>query len=285
MNFISLLELQNAFRAGEIKFPDDITITLEDDRTHTFTMLEAKAGDWIETISGGDAYMLYGARIDEAMTWIGFRWTLREGSIVPAAADAVEYRMKLEEEVDPKASVISDEVKVRITSLRDAVVNAKADTGATVCSLHADSYKIEGDTVKFISKAISPNTISVPLSSQQAVKTAGNGVEYRPVIELDIVVGEKSMRVKFNLNDRSNMDHPILLGQNALEKGKFLIDPSAIKETIHVDWDHVTTQLNESTLPEVSTEDKTATLFAQFEEHARQSSDFVREIRSLLATK
>jgi len=38
--------------------------------------------------------------------------------------------------------------------------------------------------------------------------------------------GKRIQDVLFNLNDRNNMDHQLLVGQNILEKGKFLIDPT-----------------------------------------------------------
>ena len=57
--------------------------------------------------------------------------------------------------------------------------------------------------------------------------TADGGVEYRPVVELNIELnGKKMSRVLFNLNNRDKMEYPCLIGQNVLEKSGFLVDPN-----------------------------------------------------------
>ena len=45
----------------------------------------------------------------------------------------------------------------------------------------------------------------------------------------------------FNLNDRSQMEYPVLIGQNILEKGGFLIDPRQESEEIY--WDALVEEL------------------------------------------
>jgi hypothetical protein len=42
-----------------------------------------------------------------------------------------------------------------------------------------------------------------------------------------------------NLNDREKMSHPFLIGQNALEKGKFIIDPNFMGEGQEIDFDYL----------------------------------------------
>lgn len=69
------------------------------------------------------------------------------------------------------------------------------------------------------------------LADQQAVKTSGGDTTYRAVVSMTLKVKGKVLKdVQVNLNDRSDMQDPMLLGQNALQPGKFLIDPNIIKE-------------------------------------------------------
>lgn len=107
-----------------------------------------------------------------------------------------------------------------------AAIKGKIDTGAEISSLHGENIEIRGDTVRFMNSHISKNVISIPIIQKQAVSSADGGVQYRPVIELDIELNGKPIKkVMFNINDRSHMDYPVLIGQNILEKTNFLIDP------------------------------------------------------------
>jgi len=138
-------------------------------------------------------------------------------------------------------NVIGDVVDVRFTSMPQSVtLKGKVDTGALMSSLHADKFDIneKTNTVSFLSKVLSPNIISLPLQDKQAVKSADGGTEYRPVIALNLEINGKLLQdVLINLNDRNNMDHKLLIGQNILEKGKFLIDPSIQEGEEVIDWD------------------------------------------------
>jgi hypothetical protein len=130
-------------------------------------------------------------------------------------------------------------------------LKGKVDTGAEISSLHVDGTpKIIGQTVQFFNRNASPNVIQAPLVDRQAVSSADGGTEYRPVIELDVEVNGKPVRkAMFNLNDRSEMEYPVLIGQNVLEKTNFLVNPKqdGIRESD--DW------LTEEELSELSEDD------------------------------
>jgi ribosomal protein S6--L-glutamate ligase len=114
------------------------------------------------------------------------------------------------------------------------VLTAKVDTGATTSSVHAEDWKISDDRVLFRSSVFG-GTLTVPLVGTHDVHTSDGGVERRPIIAMDIKVnGQVIKSVHFNLNDRANMDYPVLLGQNALQQGQFVVDPSE-----GVDWDYL----------------------------------------------
>lgn len=132
-------------------------------------------------------------------------------------------------------AVIGDFVELRFTDLASSqFVRGKVDTGATICSLHCEGHEIDekSNQITFKCSVLSPNSITMPLSDRQAVKNA-DGTEYRPVVELSVKVDDTIIeKVKFNLNDRSAMDCPVLVGQNLIKAGKFLIDPSRVSEAL-----------------------------------------------------
>ena len=136
------------------------------------------------------------------------------------------------EAVQPQdSSVLGDSTEVTFVTLRGHNLKGKVDTGADVSSLHVDHWHIDNvkKTVSFSSKALTggDTVITLPLQDQQAVKSAGNGVKYRPIIALDVKINGKLLNnVLFNLSDRTGMEYPVLVGKNILERGKFTINPS-----------------------------------------------------------
>jgi len=149
---------------------------------------------------------------------------------------------------------IGSTVEVRITNIPgSAPMKGKVDTGADVCSLHAEEWHINNGTVRFKCPELSQNSITAPLVDHQAVKSADGGVEYRPVIDLNIKVNGKLLqKVMFNLNDRGQMKFPILIGRNALEAGKFKIDPS-LDEGQEIDWNYIHEQCKDDNVEDNST--------------------------------
>lgn len=137
--------------------------------------------------------------------------------------------------------VIGNFVELRFVNLpSSSFMRGKVDTGATISSLHCDSHSIDEKTnqISFDCRVLSPNTITMPLVDKQAVKSSDGGTEYRPVITLSVKIGDDVIdNVKFNLNDRSNMDAPILIGQNLIKAGNFLIDPSSVSEAVELEKD------------------------------------------------
>jgi hypothetical protein len=137
----------------------------------------------------------------------------------------VQFIKKTLKEED--GNIIHDVVTVKFSKPLSAhILHGKVDTGADICSIHCDDYKIVGDMVEFSCHHLSENIIKMPLLDKQAVNSSDGGVEYRPVIHMDVTIGDKYLNnVSFNLNDRSGMEYPVLVGKNALTRGNFLIKP------------------------------------------------------------
>ena len=98
---------------------------------------------------------------------------------------------------------------------REAKVLARIDTGATSSSI---DYTLAGELQLG------------PVISSKIVKSA-SGVKKRPTIKVKIILKGTKIEEEFTLADRSHMTYRILLGQNVLKKGNFLIDPLKKVET------------------------------------------------------
>lgn len=113
---------------------------------------------------------------------------------------------------------------------------AKLDTGARTCSIHATNVETyESDGEKWVKFTISdPRDADGPRLRHKApvlrvskIKNDSGGIDERIVVPLTFQVGETKLEAEFNLNDRSDMICPILLGRNVL-KNIGVVDASRI---------------------------------------------------------
>lgn len=127
-------------------------------------------------------------------------------------------------------------------------IMAKVDTGASFCSLHATDISTapsnyeEGEMVTF---TYNKQAYRMPVINKQSVQNSDGGITYRPVVKFNVSMSNKTYEdVLFNLNDRSDMTHEILLGQNLLKQSRVLVDPTLYME--HIEWEN-TDIIEEST--------------------------------------
>lgn len=115
---------------------------------------------------------------------------------------------------------------------------ARIDTGAAVSSLDARSLKVIDNEVEFVLPSkYGGQKIRLPIAGWHTVRSA-EAKERRPIIEIELCVGPKLIRAKVNLNDRSQMKYPFLLGRNILTEN-FVVDcdrnycapPNCLEET------------------------------------------------------
>lgn len=126
-------------------------------------------------------------------------------------------------------TTIGNNAVVKFVSFRDKSDNGKVDTGATTSSLHATNIKADsvGGTVTFDCPSISDNSVTLDLAGVQEVHSANHDGDKRATVKLDVIIDGVNVRdAEFNLNDRSNMDSRILIGQNILKAGNFVVDPN-----------------------------------------------------------
>ena len=111
------------------------------------------------------------------------------------------------------------------------ILPARIDTGAASSSLDARDIKIKGNTVTFrLAPQYSGIELSLPIVKRKTIRSA-EAREKRVVVELEICIASKRLRTRVNLNDRSRVQYPMLLGRSTLTNN-FVIDCTQIKCTV-----------------------------------------------------
>lgn len=129
-----------------------------------------------------------------------------------------------------------DEIII-LPQLKDLQVHAKLDTGAKTASLSAQDLKLftknketwvrfqlEGKkkSYEFPVKRISR------IKKREGEMCSPDDATYteRPVIELQVCLGNQSKTIEVNLEDRSRFDYQLLIGKVGLTELKAIVDPS-----------------------------------------------------------
>jgi len=103
---------------------------------------------------------------------------------------------------------------------------ARMDTGAGISSLDARELKVKNNIAEFkLPEAYGGLELRLPVIRWGHVRSSATTREKRPVVQLEIRLGPKLLRVEANLTDRSQLKYPLLIGRNALKQG-FLVDVS-----------------------------------------------------------
>ena len=96
-------------------------------------------------------------------------------------------------------------------------VPARVDTGAAMTSLDARGLKVQGNTVEFsLPKKYGGQKLSLPIVKWMRFRSA-EARDRRPVVEMDLCIGSRLIRTQINLNNRSGVEYPLLLGRNVLQ--------------------------------------------------------------------
>jgi hypothetical protein len=100
---------------------------------------------------------------------------------------------------------------------------ARIDTGASTSSLDARDLKVEGGVAEFkLSKKYGGLTLRLPVVDWLTIRSS-EASEERPIVEVEFCIGSRRVRTRVNLNDRSTVKYPVLIGRNAL-KEYFVVD-------------------------------------------------------------
>ena len=144
--------------------------------------------------------------------------------IIAAGALVVGW-IRVPELAESPKRVIGQTARVGINEVAMDFI-ARVDTGAASTSLHAESVRVEDGMVGFV--AVNQDGLRVPMRMPVArtgtVRNSG-GEKERIFVEMTVNHDGRNKRVRVNLNDRSNLTYPLLLGRNWLEDD-YLVDVS-----------------------------------------------------------
>lgn len=113
-------------------------------------------------------------------------------------------------------------------------VKAKIDTGARTSAIDVSSYELretDGGLVAELRLALDRKhperltRVQTPVVKMVIVRNSGGMPEERPLIEVEIRLGETRKRVPLTVTDRSSMLFRMILGRKVLE-GEFVVDVS-----------------------------------------------------------
>lgn len=136
----------------------------------------------------------------------------------------------------PIASLHAEEQpKILIGGVEEVVLfpwrvrlSARVDTGATMTSLDVRDLTVRKGMAQFRLPEQYGNTLIRLRVIRHCNIRSSDARERRPVVEMELCVGSRRMRVEVNLNDRSRMEYPLILGRNVLNQG-FLVDSAREK--------------------------------------------------------
>lgn len=238
MDFKSIEEIQHAFVNGGVDITQDIVIN-----GIIFKKLSEEFPNISEMVINPKrkGYIVYSAgqhKRQEAsdrglQEWIVMVWRVNDSlAVLPYMLKNIPKTQavnKVSEGVGDE-NELSDTTVVKVLSIPSSrKMDAVVDTGATICSMHADSvkYSPEDRKVTFRCPYLSDTIMTMELSDEMTVNTPDGKGEKRPVIKLDIEINGKHLGdILVNLNDRSHMSTPFLVGMNALKAGEFVIRPT-----------------------------------------------------------
>jgi hypothetical protein len=123
---------------------------------------------------------------------------------------------KTEKETSANKQVNNDRLTIglyeKATLIGNSVPNkevvARIDTGATRSSIDVK---------------LAASLRMGPVLTSRMVKSA-HGSTYRPLVEGDVIICGKKIRTHFTIADRTKMKYKLLIGQDILRQGEFLID-------------------------------------------------------------
>lgn len=125
--------------------------------------------------------------------------------------------------IAPWGESVEGKEKIKLGAVENVVLlpwgvtmPARIDTGAATSSLDARNIAVKGNSVEFsLPPQYGGRHIRLPLLKLKTVKSA-EAKDLRPVVIMELCIGSKRVRTRMNLNDRSKVKYPVLIGRNTL---------------------------------------------------------------------
>ncbi|NBD31509.1 MAG: hypothetical protein GVY17_00675 [Cyanobacteria bacterium] len=118
-------------------------------------------------------------------------------------------------------------------------IEAKLDTGAKTTSINAEILDLPEDTseaggmvrFRFIDGDDPKTVYERPILEWVRIKDGEGGFFRRPVIKMQVCIGNQWVEEEVNLADRSQFNYSVLIGRNMLKKTNVVVDSSQTKTT------------------------------------------------------
>jgi hypothetical protein len=151
----------------------------------------------------------------------------------PLAASDVPRVLRLEDKLEVGDMLVIGEAELVGLPEIDAIWRARIDSGATTTSVHAvDIEQFERDGEPWVRFALRNEKLDTQVALERPVtriaqiqRRGTDEMQKRPVVELDVSIGDLVTRIEVNLTDRTHFEFPVLIGRNFLS-GQTLIDVS-----------------------------------------------------------
>lgn len=107
---------------------------------------------------------------------------------------------------------------------------ARIDTGAATSSLDARELTVVNNVASFkLADKYGGRRLSLPVMRWSKISTSAT-TSRRPVVAVSLCIGARQIRTEVNLNDRSKVKYPLIIGRNIL-KQDFIIDSNTAYST------------------------------------------------------
>ena len=118
---------------------------------------------------------------------------------------------------------------ISLVDFKNFYLKAKIDTGATISALHAthiEEFNFKG--VKYVTfrlyQSKSYKMIKKPVVGYKMIKNSFGKKQLRPLINISIKIGNKTIDTIITLTTRSRMTYPVLIGRSTLDNN-YRINP------------------------------------------------------------
>jgi hypothetical protein len=98
---------------------------------------------------------------------------------------------------------------VLVSNNQEEKVTARIDTGATTSSI--DLHLAE--------------KLGLEITKKEKIVKSASGIEKRHMVFAQVKIGNLLIEDYFTLADRHHMTYSVLIGQNILKQGEFIVDP------------------------------------------------------------
>lgn len=165
------------------------------------------------------------------LSLFGFVENNSYGAITPKPGQPAQILQKAESCRLPSIGWI-EKISFTLTDMKGKIrtvsLEAKVDTGAKTSSLHARAIKTVKKGGKEFARFVfswgkENHEFEALVQERKRVKSSDGEGEEREFIEVETCIGGTKHPLLISLNDRGNMQYPLLLGRRFLEE-KFLVD-------------------------------------------------------------